>query len=299
MNEHLKNIWNGEPDDPKPIIYLGGNPHKKAGRSRETAVLERMRFCCLSYFDLAPDSRAVELLRAFRKNKVRAFLDSGAFSYQMSAIKSKKPLDQKAASVIIDRYAEWVLRCDFAFDFIVTFDYKRDPEVVTWANARLEERGLHPIPVYHAGSSLAAFQRLLDAGYTLIGIGGLAGNTDQKGGAPTSGRLRNKFLEHVFHYAEKYQTRLHGFGIGGQTIAAFPWGSVDSTSWLHYAKRGLANRPSRRPGRLFDAIPATSLVSSICPKADDDPGNIKLVFENIEFWSSVTMKPPRTKAPLF
>jgi hypothetical protein len=216
----------------------------------------------------------------------------------MRALKQNQLLDQKAAAAIIDQYADWVYlhAQEFTFDFLVTLDYLRDPKVVLWATKRLESRGLHPVPVFHIGSPLTALRRLMDTGYTLIGIGGLAGDT---GGdhLPVSRHHAQAFLDQVFNMTEKYKVRCHGFGIGGQSIIRYPWFSVDSTSWAHYARRGLVNQPSHNPQKLFEIVKASPRLSNL-PTGPDDMS--VWAVQNIKFWSTLTDRSrPPVKRGLF
>jgi hypothetical protein len=295
-SNHLNKIWTGpEVSDPKPIIYLGGDAFKFGEEA-----LKVLRFCCVSYFQMGANAAYRDsTFELFRKYGIRAFLDSGAFSYQMQVLKKNQPLDRKAAEIIIDQYAEWVFRYtnEFTFDFLVTFDYLRDAEVVSWTTQRLQNRGLHPVPVYHLNSPLTALRRLVDQGYTLIGIGGLAGNTSGSH-HPTSKPYAKSFLDQVFSLTERLRVRCHGFGIGGQIIADYPWFSVDSTSWSHYARRGMVNQTSHNPQKLFDAVPVSSRISGARFSEGDD--TIARAVQNIKFWSTLTdRRRPPVKRGLF
>jgi hypothetical protein len=251
----LTKIWTGpETGDPKPIIYLGGIV---AGGSPEKALHvlpDIVRFQCLSYFYVGPNSRRPEICEKlwsrFAHYGTRAFLDSGAFSYQIEGIKKKRPLDQKVAATIIDGYVDWVYACPFTFDFIVTFDYQRDAAVEAWATKRIEARGLHPVPTYHYGSSLKVLRNMVER-YSFIGIGGMVGTTNDK---------LYPFLDQVFNITQKYGVRLHGFGIGSAvTMFKYPWFCVDSTTWLACAaKSGQVARRSNDPRKIIEMVPVSS-----------------------------------------
>lgn len=264
MKEHLKRIWTGpEEGDPKPIIYFGG-----ALDGSRHAILKHLKlihYSCLSYFYLAAvkyGKGAVSrgLLEKIKANGTRCFLDSGAYTYQMQARKKNKPLTWKAAEVIIEEYAKWIYETDFVFDFIVTFDYERDPVTMWKATERLEARGLHPVPVYHLGVSIKTLHEIIARGYSLIGIGGLI---------PFNGARARPFLDQVFNVTEKHGVRCHGFGIGGPAMFEYPWFSVDSSAWMHLARIGKVYRASNDPRRLYETIPVSSKQTAVTAGLED------------------------------
>jgi len=283
-NSHLKNIWNGPKPgvDPRPLIYLsgilGGGNTEEALRANPEVV----KYQCVSYFYLAssPASEKETKYRnwfsLFQKFGTRAFLDSGAFSYQIQGIKKNQPLDQKRAAVIIDQYVDWVFACPFIFDFIVTFDYKRDSRVTDWATERIEKRGLHPVPAFHSGTSLDELRKLIDRGYDLIGVGGLI---------PYRASKIDPFLDHVFNLAAKYNVRLHGFGLGGPLIFKYPWFSVDTSAWSYVAKVGKVFRKSTDP-RKFAEVVTISPRSAVSVLAEDADTGQRFV-ENWKYYNTI------------
>lgn len=291
MKDHLKQIWTGPPVNPKPIIYLSGHPLmcRKEVLKQRPDILDTMQYYCLSYFFLGAgtDLRTEyeQVLPLFKKHKVRAFLDSGAFSYQMDAMRRKRPIDRKAAEGIIDRYIDYIYSIDFVFDFFATFDYERNPETELWATRRMEARGLHPMPVYHLGTSITALRELIDKGYTLIGLGGLI---------PYKANRARPFFDQVFNLTEKYGVRCHGFGIGGQDILRYPWFSVDSSAWWINAAQGNLNQESR-DGRLADKVSVSKKRSSLHYEMDDHW--IPRIAHNIKFWTDMMYKLDKRSAP--
>jgi hypothetical protein len=239
--------WNG-PDsgDPKPIIYAGAVLSSDGEKAAHTfpGVL---RFCCLTYYSLR--SLSPEKVKAafsfLTQQRIRCFLDSGAYSYQMQALQKGQSLDRQTASQILDGYIKWCQTSTFPFDFLVTFDYLRNVEITEWATKRMEQEGLHPMPVYHLGSPLSALRRWLDKGYSLIGVGGLI---------PYQALVARPFLDQVFALTEKYHVHCHGFGIGGKALLQYPWFSVDSTYWLWRARTGNVLRASLDPRRLAERV---------------------------------------------
>ena len=291
----MPKIWTGPTTgNPKPIIYLGGSEF--CTRPPYDRVAAVMRFCCLSYFNHALLDRAPEFLAGYKARGVRCFLDSGAFTYQMQLLRKRQILSKAGAERLIDAYADWVLRADFLFDFIVTFDYERDVDTVLWTTQQLEKRGLAPLPVYHQKSPITALHRLIDCGYEFIGIGGMI---------PRKAKYILPFLDQVFNVSEKRGVRLHGFGIGeGRELTAYPWFSVDSTTWLYVGKLGYTYLPDS--SREFPGVrTATSgLRVSVGRKLHASqklaPGEAVVArhIANANFWNSVDLSQKQSKHSL-
>lgn len=266
---HPKKIWTGPAMNPKPIIYLGGIIAARGARGGEEALRlypTAVKYQCVSYFYFCPQrmdpTNADGHWKDFKKHGTRAFLDSGAFSYQMESIKKKQPLNQKAAEVVIDQYVDWVYACPFVFDFIVTFDYVRDPVIAEWATRRIE-------------------------------IGGMVGSSNSK---------LYPFLDQVFNITTKHNTKLHGFGIGSAvTMFKYPWFCVDSTTWLAIAgKRGSILQRSRNPRKIVDVVPVSSRSAAVAMvNGDSREERIRLTWLCYDSLMSNPPAPPPVKRGLF
>lgn len=286
--DHLKKIWTGpETGDPKPIIYLSGNFEWDRG----VEALQRLKYFCQSYF-YSHTNKEIEMMDLLKKQKVRCFLDSGAFSYQVAAKKKGHPITRKEAAPIIDQYCDWIYKVDRVFDFIVTFDYAREPAVTDWATQRIETRGLQPLSVYHYGAPIRALKELAER-YPFLGIGGMVG---------TNLKLLRPFLDHVFNFTEKRGTRLHGFGVGGSLIGQYPWFSVDSVSWLHYTMRGIVRMTNNVEG--FGEVVHTSERRAVIKNGSLE-GRYGRAAHNVQFWVdymyrlSARSQKPQAKRSLF
>jgi hypothetical protein len=143
----------------------------------------------------------------------KMFLDSGAFS----ALHTGEKIEPGG-------YADFIHAHRQHFDVIASLDVMRDPVASEKNFAYLKKRGLGEIvlPVYHYGSERKYLDRALDASGGRVAIGGVA-------------RLRPKdalrWLSGTHEYLAKRGCRyVHGFAVTGmQSMAAFPWSSVDST----------------------------------------------------------------------
>jgi hypothetical protein len=149
----------------------------------------------------------------------RVFADSGAFSAHTVG-----------AAVDVDDYADWLARWSPWLTLYANLDVLGDPRATRANQQRLEDRGLHPTPVFHAGSPWAELERYLAEGYTYIALGGLVGK-------PLS--AVRPWLAKVFRIVSG-AAALHGFGVTNwDLLRRFRWHSVDSTTWVGSARYGL------------------------------------------------------------
>ena len=143
------------------------------------------------------------------------FGDSGAYS----AMTQGAPID-------LGEYADWCHRWKHLFDVYVNLDVigaSVESANKTWKNqVALEKRGLAPLPVFHAGEPWSALDRLLDHGYTYIGLGGLVARRMQQ---------IMPWLISCFRRAEG-RAVFHGFGLTTWSVVRLlPFYSIDSSSW--------------------------------------------------------------------
>lgn len=179
--------------------------------------------------------------------KPTVFADSGAYS-------------AATLGAVIDRgkYAEWIKSGADYFDLVANLDVIGDAPA-TWRNQQwLEKQGLHPVPVYHALEDIKWLDRYIDAGYPLCGLGGCVGIQVQ---------YLMGFYQHCFDHVanRKSNLRFHGFGISSlEVLNAFPWYSVDSSSWgsgYRYARLRLFDPITRRE-RAVQVFNARSVVAN-------------------------------------
>jgi hypothetical protein len=150
------------------------------------------------------------------------FADSGAYSAW-----------KLGATIDVVEYAAWVRRWSHLFTTYANLDVIGDAERAaseTAANQRiLEEAGLTPLPVFHAGEPWEALDALLERGYDYIGLGGLVGRR-AKAIAP--------WLVKVFTRAEG-KAVFHGFGLTNLNLSrSFGFYSLDSTTWANGHRYG-------------------------------------------------------------
>lgn len=180
------------------------------------------------------NARAVDLM-----------LDSGAFS----AWKHKVVID-------ITRYAEFLKANREILDTYINLDCipggpgkppsgeeVEDAAAQSFKNyERLRSEGLEPMPVFHYGESTQWLERMLDSGAQYIGLGGTVGKPQQ---------VRVGFFKRCFEILKKSghgHVKTHGFGCtSGSIMMAFPFTSVDSTSWVMGGANGYIMVPKAGP----------------------------------------------------
>ena len=99
---------------------------------------------------------------------VNLLLDSGAFSAWRQGV--RPDLDDYIAFILSNReYLGSYVNMD-----VIPGSWGCSPEESaqqSWAHLKyMEEHGLHPDPVFHQGEPIYCLERLIDAGYTRIGI---------------------------------------------------------------------------------------------------------------------------------
>lgn len=185
------------------------------------------------------------------------FLDSGAFSlYNIhakkllaSGIKDKHAFFKtKDFWSYVDQYAEFLKTYRKYVEFYVTVDAIHNPEISWDVLQYLEDHhGLDPVPVVHSGSQTKWLLKYLDAGYTLIGLGGGQGksSTDYI-------RWADRIYSILCDTPDNLPlVRTHGFAMTNyRMMIRYPWWSVDSASWAKAAAFGSIFVPHKRQGKF-------------------------------------------------
>lgn len=172
-------------------------------------------------YALAHNTDVGKEIDSFGVPSIRFFADSGAHSARTLGIH----LDT-------DAYAAWLRKWSAQFTIYANLDSIWAP-ATTWANQkRLEDHGLHPMPVFHTGEPWSWLERYLENGYTYIALGKLLGQPWTK--------LR-PWLAKAFRIAGDTAV-FHGFGLTRlDALREFPFYSVDSSSWTAVYRYGRLN----------------------------------------------------------
>lgn len=164
------------------------------------------------------------------------YLDSGAFT----AWTKGRPIELKEYVEFIKRHEHLIDRY-FALDVIPgepgrlpTADEAKAATDRTMVNLSLMMAvGLKPIPVYHEGDDAEVLAEYVRQCHEVIALGG------------TASRARPELVDWLLPIFERYPgQKFHGLAMTqARIIMHLPFYSVDSTSWLNFARFGVdANR---------------------------------------------------------
>lgn len=222
----------------KPLVYLSHTVVHTKELEEELLRCSGIRYRCFSFVYLVPEaiyfSERAKLSYEYnvqRKNHI--MMDSGAFSFHHFVMKRQTVAGIEALrEKTIEQYIQFCQKNQKDWDFGVTFDYIQDQPTIRMVTKRLEEAGCKITPVYHGESSLDNLKRWLDEGYQRVGISTLPWRKQNH-------KLQQKYYDGVFRVAEPYKVKFHGFAVTSLNyMFAWPWHSVDSSSWSRTASYG-------------------------------------------------------------
>jgi hypothetical protein len=225
--------------DALPHVYLSHTVVHTKELEEEFLRCSGVRYRCFSfvYIDKNAFYFTPRSLQAYEVN-VKAgnhiMMDSGAFSFHQFVEKQRDEAKGKALKVqTIKNYVKFCLENKKDWDFHVTFDYIKRSPLIWQVTKYLEGKGLRPVPVFHGDTSYDWLKKYLDAGYKRIGISSLAQRKSNY-------KHQRMYFDNVFRIAEPYQVKFHGFGMTALSyVYAYPWDSVDSSSWSRTASYGM------------------------------------------------------------
>lgn len=169
---------------------------------------------------------------------MRVFIDSGAFSAKTTG----KP-------VRLADYIAWLHANKEKVRYYAALDVIGDP-VRTRRNLDImRAEGLEPVPVYHAGTPVEYFDRLVEERPELIAVGGMVQHL--KGFHKESLKAEVAGL-----FTRAKGVPLHGFGVGTSLGALFPWRSCDASLIAQSCRYGVIYEYTRRHRQLsFYSLP--------------------------------------------
>jgi hypothetical protein len=183
----------------------------------------------------------------FSKPYPQVFADSGAFSAFTQGV-----------DINLREYAAWLKRWSHYLTAYSNLDVIGNAEQTRVNQARLEDLGLKPLPVFHTGEPWSYLEWYIER-YQYMALGGMVPYLRDH-------KLLMPWLIQAFKMA-KGRTVYHGFGCTNWTIVkALPWYSIDSTSWLSAARYGQVP--------LFDDVKGGF--------AQFDLGNYKTIYRHAE-----------------
>jgi hypothetical protein len=167
-------------------------------------------------------------VRRIREDGARVFLDSGAFSAFTQGVE-----------IDIGAYCDYIHANGDIIEVASVLDAIGDPEG-TWRNqCEMERRGVKPLPCFHYGEPESLLEHYI-ANYDYITLGGMV---------PISTPQLKLWLDRLFerHICDANgvpRTKVHGFGLTSLPLMErYPWYSVDSSTWIQWASRGMILLP--------------------------------------------------------
>lgn len=217
------------------------------------------------------------------KAELNCILDSGAYS----AWKLGKPID-------LEKYCNWLLANQDWLGPIVALDVINPGDSEAAAEAgfknllRMRERGLDPIPVWHAGEDVKWLHKMLDLGCKYIGLAGTS-----LGSKHDVDDWYALAWSHLVNADGLPVVKVHAFGEGRPaSLKRFPWYSSDSTSWLYASQRnGVVGIDKHRTVALRNDGLSSARVPDINSLAESDRAVFALLLQELK------IKPEAFAAP--
>jgi hypothetical protein len=153
--------------------------------------------------------------------EVDIFVDSGAYSAATGG-----------GSINPNEYIEWVCKWQHRLTIASAPDVIGDPVATERDTKLMLAAGLTvpTLPVYHVGEPWPLLERMAKE-HDYIALGGMVPYSK-------NGKFLRAWCTKAFKYIPR-ATRVHGFGMTNWTMMqAFPWYSVDSSSWTSGVRYG-------------------------------------------------------------
>ena len=171
-----------------------------------------------------------QAVNKMRRDGVKVFLDSGAFSSFTMGVK----VDLPGYCRFIQQNEDVIEKVD-GIVMASVLDAIGDPAQTGFNQEAMEKLGAKPLPCFHYGEP----EEYLDyyvAEYDYITLGGLVPiSTEQK-----IHWLDRIFEEHLCDGSGRLKTRVHAFGLTSLPLMKrYPWTSVDSSTWVQWAANGM------------------------------------------------------------
>lgn len=189
-----------------------------------------MRGSVTNYLESYHYIKRESAVRKIRREGVKVFLDSGAFS----AFSLGTEIDLGA-------YCDYIHRNADIIDFPSVLDAIGDAEGTFHNQEEMERRGTRPLPCYHYGEPTDLLDYYVSK-YDYVTIGGMV---------PISTPQLKLWLdriweEHLTNADGTPKVKVHGFGLTSLPLMIrYPWYSVDSSTWVQWAANGMILIPTR------------------------------------------------------
>lgn len=199
---------------------------------------------CYSYAFVVPDAfyyskRMADRMESDLKQGVGVMMDSSAHSFHNFAKVTRRKKNSKfnqssieeMRDLVVADYCKFIKKRGKDFDFYVNFDYVKHSPTIYEMQQQLQRAGIRPVPVFHGDDGFDWLKRYIDDGHKLIMIGIDAMFRHNQ-------RQQKPYYDQVFNLLDKAKVKAHGLAVTGALMFAYPWYSVDSTSWIKCASYG-------------------------------------------------------------
>jgi hypothetical protein len=183
------------------------------------------------YLDKQP-----ETVEAIRRDGVRIFCDSGAYS----AKTQHEKIDLTAYCRFIHEHEDIIEQVD-GRPLVAVLDVIGDARATRHNHVEMQKQGVKPIPVFHFGSDVSFLQEYV-ANFDYVGLGGLVRKSPSRQ-KEWLDRMLNDFL---LDGAGRLRCRVHAFGMTSLELLKRYRNlltSVDSTTWRLWAGNGMLLMP--------------------------------------------------------
>lgn len=180
------------------------------------------------------------IVSIFMKTNYNIMLDSGAFSFFVKSKKlGNKLLVNNDFKKYLKSYIEFIYKFKNSLEVYVNLDVIGNAKLTWEIQKEMEKNGLNPLPVFHANEDIKYLKKYLDM-YEYVGLGGKQLSLKQY-----SFWVDTLFKDYICHKDGIPRIKVHGFGINlYRVLIRYPWYSVDSTTWMQFAKYGTILFPS-------------------------------------------------------
>ncbi len=174
----------------------------------------------VSYAYYKPRDLDELLFDAYPDVQFELFGDSGAFT-----------VFKKGGTIDVKDYGNWIKQWKHRLGAYANLDVINSAEMSNENLMRLQDMGLEPLPVYHAGEPADFFYSMLES-YNYICFGGIAYRN-------YAGEGSQRVYLKALRAARDKGVRMHAFGLTNwKVIRRLPFFSYDSTTWVSAARFG-------------------------------------------------------------
>lgn len=223
--------------------YMVGQRQYEAFNEREQKVVHNLPHILESYHYIGKQRYVDDI----RRNNDAVFLDSGAFSAYTLGIE----LSVAEYCDYIQRNLD-IVKVEDNILIASVLDGIGDPLQTYRNQLEMEERGVRPLPCFHAGED----ERYLEwyvKNYEYITLGGMVGSSTKQL-CIWLDRMWDRYLTDGSGNA---RIKVHGFGITSIPIMErYPWHSCDSSSWVQSTAFGTIVTPEHGPLSVSEKSPA-------------------------------------------